>query len=125
LKKPTNPKERNLIKGAIRRVFSRSDLRRSIIDLSRTNYLDPERPRVKKWSICTTCMTKVPTYLMECDHIRPIVPIDSRLEDMSWDAVVSAVWCDPMNLVAICKPCHKIKSKQEMKDRREAKKCRK
>jgi hypothetical protein len=40
-------KERGLLKGAIRRVFSRSDLRRKVIELSRIDHTDSTRPRVK------------------------------------------------------------------------------
>lgn len=113
-----NNKERGLIKGGIRRVFSRSELRRSIIDASRTpNYSDGTRPRVTKWSLCKICDQYTPTYLMEVDHSEPIVPLDRTLEDMSWDEVVNRVWCDPSNLKAMCKPCHKIKTGLERKQR--------
>ena len=120
---PTNPKERNLIKGAIRRVFSRSELRKQAIDASRVEgYTDPNRPRVTKWSKCPECKQMTPTYLMEVDHVKPVVELDSTLEEMTWDELVNKIWCDITNLVAICKPCHKIKSKAEAKERRRLKK---
>lgn len=116
-------KERNLLKGAIRRVFSRSDLRRAVIASARVEgYHDPNRPRVKKWSRCTACQQMSPEYLMDCDHIDPIVPINQALEDMSWDTVVDRAWCARNNLQPVCKPCHKEKTKAEGKLRREAKK---
>src|SRR5579859_4509761 len=111
-------KERNLVKGAIRRVFSRSDLRRSVIESSVIKFLDPNRPRVKKWSLCPICKTNIPTYLMEVDHINPIVPLDKTLEDLSWDFLIDSIWCDKMNLKAICKDCHKVKTAAERKARR-------
>lgn len=110
-------KERGLIKGGIRRVFSRSELRRSIIDQSRRNYTDGNRPRVTKWSHCQDCDKFIPTYLMEVDHVVPIVPINQSLEQMSWDEIVNRIWCDPKNLRAVCKNCHKIKTKEETKAR--------
>lgn len=110
-------KERGLIKGGIRRVFSRSELRKSVIDGSRRNYTDGTRPRVKKWSECPNCDKFIPTYLMEVDHIMPIVPLDRSLEDMSWDEIVNRIWCDPGNLKAVCKDCHKVKTKAETKER--------
>jgi 5-methylcytosine-specific restriction endonuclease McrA len=115
-------KERGLIKGALRRVFSRSDLRRQVVEESRVAHYDPERPRVTKWSLCSECQKLEPTYLVECDHLEPVVPIDKSLEDMTWDELVSRIFCDKSNLVVKCKPCHKLKSKQENKDRREARK---
>lgn len=115
------PKERGLIKGAIRRVFSRSDLRRKLVESTRIAYTDPERPRVKKWSICQLCNMKTPTYKMQVDHIDPIVPINATLEDMTWDLVIDRIWCLENNLQVLCFACHNEKTKSERKLRRLAK----
>ena len=112
------PKERNLLKGAVRRVFSRSEIRKKVLDTSEINYKDPNRPRVTKWVTCQTCNQPTPKYLAQVDHIVPIVPTNSTLEDMSWDTVIDRTWCEEKNLATICKPCHKIKSKEENKLRR-------
>jgi len=118
LKKPDNAKERGLIKGAIRRVFSRSELRRQALDASRVQHTDSTRPRVTKWSKCPNCNEFTPTYLMEVDHVIPLVGITEKLEDLTWDQVVERLWCDVTNLMALCKRCHKIKSQEENKLRR-------
>ena len=116
-------KERGLIKGAIRRVFSRSDLRRAVIASVRVpGHHDVSRPRVKKWSKCGKCGRLTPEYLMECDHISPIVPIDKTLEEMSWDTVIDRTWCLQNNLQAICKDCHSVKTKEEREARKAFKK---
>lgn len=123
LKKPSNPKERNLLKGAIRRVFSRSDLRRKIIDASlQKEYSDPSRKRVTRWGKCSNCKKLEPAYLLQVDHKDPIVPIGMTLEDMAWDQVIDNVWCDESKLQAICKECHKSKTKSEQAERRRLKK---
>ena len=108
-------KERNLLKGAIRRVFSRSDLRKEALQKSIIQHSDPDRKRVTKWSKCPICGQPTPTYLMEVDHLKPVVPIGKNLEDMTWDELVNNIWCEASNLMAVCKPCHKIKSGQERK----------
>lgn len=106
-------KERGLIKGALRRVFSRSDLRKQIISASIIDYRDEARPRVKKWSKCASCGESHPTYLMDVDHINPVVPINSSLEEMSADDLVNNLWCEENNLRVIDKQCHnKITSVQ-------------
>lgn len=115
--KNVSNKDRNLIKGAIRRVFSRSEFRRQVVDAYRVEHSDPKHPRVKKWSICAECKKHTPSYKIEVDHIDPIVPINTTLEAMSWDTVVDRVFCDANNLNPICKECHKIKTKQERKER--------
>lgn len=111
-------KERNLIKGALRRVFSRSDLRKEALSKSIVHHIDTTRPRVKKWSRCPQCNQATPTYQMQVDHKLPIIPVDSKLEDMNFDEVIDRIWCVSNNLVAICKPCHIIKTSSENKERR-------
>lgn len=122
MKKPANAKERGLVKGALRRVFSRSELRKQALASNDVTHSDPTRPRVTKWSYCSTCGTIEPRYLMQIDHEQPLVPIDKSLEDMSWDEVVERTWCDLDNLKPVCKPCHKEKTKVENKERRRLKK---
>lgn len=118
MKKPNNAKERGLIKGAIRRVFSRSELRKEALSNSSIVHADPERPRVKKWSKCPICLSMTPTYKMQVDHIVPVIGLTETLEDLSWDLLVDRIWCSKENLKAICLICHKAKSKLENKERR-------
>lgn len=121
MKKPTNPKERNLIKGAIRRVFSRSDLRREALQRASIVHSDPLRPRVTKWVFCANCGVIFPSYLAQVDHILPLVPVNRTLNEMSWDEVVDRAWCDVDNLAVLDKDCHKLKSKEENQERRRIK----
>lgn len=116
------PKERGLIKGAIRRAFSRSELRKEALDSIRIDFVDENRPRVKKWGFCPLCKNNTPLYLMQVDHVDPVIPLNSSLEQMTWDEVIDRTWCDKNNLMAICITCHKAKSKIESKLRREIKK---
>lgn len=120
--KNISAKERNLIKGAIRRVFSRSDLRRAVIATAIIEHYDPDRPRVKKWGRCKACDKPTALYQMNIDHIDPIIPVHLSLEEMSWDTVINRTWCDQNNLQPICVTCHNIKTKAERKIRREHKK---
>lgn len=123
MKNPKSPKERNLLKGAIRRIFSRSELRRQALDKSLVkDYSEPSRRRVTRWSKCPECKKMIPTYLMEVDHKEPVIPKGKTLEEMDWNEVVDRVWCNEKNLIAICKPCHKQKTKAEQAERRRIKK---
>lgn len=118
-------KEQGLVKGALRRVFSRSDLRRLVLDSRDVIHSDPARPRVKKWSLCEVCEKIHPKYTMAVDHKDPLVPLTSSLDDMTWDEVVDRLWCDAKNLQAICEPCHLTKSSAEAKLRRDNKRLKK
>lgn len=123
MKNPANPKERNLIKGALRRVFSRSDLRRNVIQNSIvTGYSDPDRKAVKFWVKCETCKKMEAKSNVQVDHKNPVISVNETLDDLSWDQLIDRLWCDIDNLAIICKPCHKEKSKLENKERREFKK---
>ncbi len=122
MKNPSSPKERNLLKGALRRVFSRSDLRREALDKHNIVYHDPNRPRVTKWSFCGECGCIEPRYLMEVDHVIPIIALHETLDDLSWDTVVDRLWCDLSNLVPKCSSCHRRKTQEENKERRRLKK---
>ncbi len=119
------PQERGLLKNAIRRVFSRSDLRSKAVDKQTIDYSDPQRPRVKKWSICPICQKPTARYQLEVDHIEPVVPLDSSFDEMSWDTLVDRIWCQIENLQAVCIPCHTEKSSQEMKERNKLKRIKK
>lgn len=112
-------KERNLLKGAIRRVFSRSELRRKIVNLTiEPNHVDLTRKRVKTWCKCPECRQMVPKSWLQVDHIIPIVGITETLKDLSWDTVIDRQWCSDNNLRPVCKPCHEKKTKEENKQRR-------
>lgn len=116
-------KEQGLLKGAVRRVFSRSDLRKQALEkVLLKQYYDPTRPRVKKWGTCELCLKIIPAYQLEIDHILPIVPVNTAFEDMTMDDIVNNLWCDVKNLQAACETCHKIKSGQERKLRLQYKK---
>lgn len=123
MKNPKNPKERGLIKGALRRVFSRSELRRRALDKAQVkDYSDPSRKRVTRWGRCSTCNKLEPSYLLQVDHVEPVIAINESLDDLTWDQLVDRLWCDEKNLKAVCKPCHKAKSKIEAAERRRIKK---
>lgn len=120
--KPHEPKERNLVRGAIRRVFSRSKLRQQALDRHAIAHSDPLRPKVTRWAWCAICGIIEARYLFQVDHVVPVVALHERLEDMSWDQFIDRMWCDASNLQACCLDCHKRKSKDETKERRRLKK---
>lgn len=106
-------KEWGLIKGALRRIFSRSELRRSVMLTVKIDHYDASRPRVKNWSLCPKCNKKTPTYQMELDHKEPLIPIENVFAEMSLDVVVDRLWCHNNNLEPLCVVCHNLKTSQE------------
>lgn len=116
------PRDRGLLKGAVRRVFSRSELRKQIIDAALTDYIDSSRPRVKKWGRCAICNQLTPKSYLVVDHKYPVVALESSFGDMSFDELIDRMWCSSDNLQALCESCHAAKTKAENKLRRQFKK---
>lgn len=118
-------KERNLLKGAMRRVFARSDLRKQVVSKIIVQHSDPKRKRVKTWGKCPCCGELDAISNFQVDHIIPLIELDKTLEDYTWDELIDRLWCEIDNLKPIRTSCHKIKSKAEAairaKHRREKK----
>jgi 5-methylcytosine-specific restriction endonuclease McrA len=108
-------KDKNKLKGAIRRAFSRSHFRKQALEKHRIevrkklkNGMDSKQFLV--FYKCNRCGAKFKEKEIEMDHKVAI----GRFSD--WDSWVSRMWCETLgvgNLVPLCKPCHKIKSKEE------------
>jgi 5-methylcytosine-specific restriction endonuclease McrA len=115
-------KDLNLIKGGLRRVFSRSELRRSVLNSAKIDHWDGSRPRVRTWYKCELCGHRDNANNVQVDHIEPVVPLDRSLQNLDWEELINRLWCDPSNLQILCLTCHKEKSKIENKERRKLKK---
>ena len=112
-----------MIKGAIRRAFSRSEYRRKALQAAKVDHSDPRRPRVKIWYQCAHCKGYFAQHELEVDHKDPVVPVTQSLELMSWDDVVNRTWCEVEGLQVLCaEGCHRAKTLAEQKQRREVKK---
>jgi len=59
---------------------------------------------------CRLCLCEFPASTVEVDHITPVVGAGGFT---TWDDYIENMFCDKDNLQVVCKPCHKIKSKQE------------
>lgn len=111
-------KDRGLIKAAFRRAFSRSALRKQVIEASIVPHVDLSRPRVKSWGLCQECKTPTPKSYLIVDHIAPVIPLDKSFEEMTLDEVADRMWCWANNLQALCQICHLTKTKEENKIRK-------
>lgn len=111
-------KERGLLKGAIRRVFSRSELRQSILAKVSIEHTDVNRPRVRRWGYCESCGEVTAQYELTVDHISPVIPTDTSFEEMGLDKTVDNMWCSVDNLQALCDHCHDAKTALERKQRK-------
>ena len=118
-------RDKALIKGALRRVFARSELHRKVLDSAAIEHCDPNRPRVKAWRQCSTCKKPEAKSYVVVDHVSPVVPVDSALEHMTVQEIADALWCEEKNLAAICPRCHNKKTTVENQERKKNKEARK
>jgi hypothetical protein len=120
-----SPKDKNLIKSALRRAFSRSTLRQEALQRAVVKHYDPSRPRVRTWCKCEICGLIDARSYFHIDHKLPVVDLDKTLDDMDVNELVSRLWCSLDNLQAIDVNCHESKTKGEAILRREYKRDRK
>lgn len=67
--------------------------------------------RLAKHYECNICKQEFTSKDIEIDHIIPIV--DPAFGFINWDDFIQKLYCSKQNLQAICKSCHKIKTKKE------------
>ncbi len=119
-------KDRGLVVSAIKRAFSRSELRKAVLNESIVEgHTDLSRPRVKTWCRCACCGKLDAKSYMQVDHIDPIIPVNLQAIDLTPNEIVLRTWCDKSNLQALNVNCHKVKSAAEMKERSRYRKLRK
>lgn len=126
IKKKKPPFNQNAaIRGAIRRVFSRSPIK---IEVQRK--VRREIPRYKKDGSrgkrdsvqyqCNVCKSWVGSTKVEVDHIVPVIETNEH-GFVDWNMFVERVFCGPENLQVICDPCHDKKTHEEQLKRQAAK----
>jgi len=78
-------------------------------------------PRGGKQYTCKKCKKTFAGNKIQVDHIRPAIPLNKTIHDMSYDAIVAGIFCKKSNLQVLCIECHKIKSKEERAKRKKYK----
>jgi len=80
--------------------------------------INPKSGRLAKFYKCASCKNDFVAKEVEVNHIIPVVPVTGF---DSWDGVVSRLFCEKEYLEVVCKPCHKLISKQENVERKQSK----
>lgn len=84
--------------------------------------INPKTGKPCKLHKCPTCEKVYPKGMMHADHKNPVIPIDKQWSNgflgYDWNEVMRNLWCEKDGFSAICKECHKTKTKQENTERR-------
>lgn len=67
---------------------------------------------------CASCEQEFTSKDIEVDHIEPVVPLSGFV---SWDDVITRLFCPKENLQVLCVGCHKKKTKEESQIKKETK----
>ncbi len=81
--------------------------------------INPKTGRRCKLHRCPECQDLFPATGMQADHIEPVVGPEGFT---TWDDFIARLYCPREGFVALCKGCHKAKTKEENTLRRELKK---
>jgi len=73
-----------------------------------------------KHFLCQRCQGEFPSKDVVVDHIEPV--IHPEVGFVSWDVFIERLYCDKENMQVLCVPCHKEKTKEENKGRKNASK---
>lgn len=108
------------IRGALRRVFSRSPVIREVLRVVRREVprFNKDGSRSKKDSVqylCNVCKSYTPSTKISVDHIIPVVSVNEGFIDLN--TFKSRLFCDASNLQAICDFCHNTKTQSERIER--------
>lgn len=74
--------------------------------------------RIAQHFECNACHNDFPAKDVQIDHILPVVGRDGFT---TWDSFINQLYCSKENLQVLCTECHSIKTKQENKERKDAK----
>ena len=113
----TDARYRSFIKSGLRSASQRWPPRYKVLAASRRGKrINPASGRLAEMHECRNCKSLFPTKEVEVNHIIPVVPVKGF---DSWDGVIERLFCEENGLEVLCKPCHKIVTDEEKKQRKE------
>lgn len=77
--------------------------------------VNPATGRMCKHFKCNRCKDEFPQKQVEVNHKVPVVPVEGF---SSWDEIIKRMFCEKDGLEVLCKPCHKIVTKEENEQRK-------
>lgn len=102
---PANYNLKSTIRSALRRVWLYSPMRREAMAKARV---------FRGVYFCSSCKKHVGPKEIDIDHIIPATPPEGIEKPTDWGIFIERLlYCDPTNLVGVCKPCHKIKTRED------------
>ena len=108
--------QQSRIKGAIRQVAKFAPEVKEALEKSIHPII--KGPKGGARFTCSKCKKVFERGEVQVDHIEPVIPVDKRTVDLDWNTIIKRMFCSSDNYQVLCKPCHKIKSDEERKERK-------
>ena len=109
----------SFVKGGLRSTSQRWPPRYSVLAASRRGKrVNPASGRMAEFHECASCKNLFVSKDVEVNHIIPVVPIEGF---DNWDNVIKRLFCEKSGLEVVCKPCHKLITKEENATRKTSK----
>jgi group I intron endonuclease len=125
-KKKKKPKynQSSAVISALKRTFSRSPVVDEVKKSVRTEHdqFKKDGTLAKRKAVrfeCAECNKIHMGKDIQVDHLESVVPLNIPAKHVCMDDLINRLFCSKNNLQVLCKPCHKIKSKEENITRRE------
>lgn len=107
----TEGKFQSFIKSTLRKGSTRWPPKYEVLNAAkRGKQINHSSGRLAEHFECAECHALFPGASVVVDHIEPVVPVSGFV---SWDDVISRLFCDVEGLQVLCKECHKVKTKEE------------
>jgi 5-methylcytosine-specific restriction endonuclease McrA len=75
--------------------------------------INPKTKRLAQFYQCARCKDEFTNKDVEVDHIVPVV--DPSVGFVDWNTFIARLFTERENYQTLCKPCHKLKTKEENK----------
>lgn len=113
-------KLRNFIISQLRGSFRKYPIKYEVLREAATEKkVNPDTGRVAQHYRCNGCKKEFVQSSVQVDHI---VPVMKATGFDTWDDYIHSLFCSKDNLQVLCLGCHRIKTNNENKDRRSARK---
>jgi hypothetical protein len=113
----TEARYRSFVKSALRSASQRWPPKYQVLNAAYIGQkINKSSGRMAKHYECKKCQQHFPQKEVEVNHITPVVPTSGF---DSWDGVIERMFCEGHGLEVVCKPCHKLITKQENQERKE------
>jgi len=112
----TEARYRSFIKGGLRNVSIRWPPRYRCLAAAKVGKrINPKTGRLAEHYTCAKCLDIFPAKEVEVNHILPVIPLSGFT---SWDETIERMFCEAPGFEVLCKPCHKLVTKQENIERK-------